>query len=140
VVSRVPRGPIRLPGAASEADPAVVAAEVSNAEFVGFRIIGDAATPLGTGVFVKGANVSIVDVEISGALTVAIELNQMAGGGSPAATFTTILARPSRSVRARRRGSLTTSSPATGCRSGPRRRLSSRPARNRRLSATYFRE
>jgi serine/threonine protein phosphatase PrpC len=82
VVSRVPRGAtIRLPGAASEADPAVVAAEVSNAEFVGFRIIGDAATPLGTGVFVKGANVSIVDVEISGALTVAIELNQMAGGG-----------------------------------------------------------
>ena len=82
VVSRVPRGAtIRLPGAASEADPAVVAAQVSNAEFVGFRIIGDAATPLGTGVFVKGANVSIVDVEISGALTVAIELNQMAGGG-----------------------------------------------------------
>jgi len=82
VVSRVPRGAtIRLPGAASEADPAVVAAEVSNAEFVGFRIIGDAATPLGTGVFVKGANVSIVDVEVSGALTVAIELNQMAGGG-----------------------------------------------------------
>ena len=82
VVSRVPRGAtIRLPGAASEADPAVVAADVSNAEFVGFRIIGDAATPLGTGVFVKGAHVSIVDVEISGALTVAIELNQMAGGG-----------------------------------------------------------
>ena len=82
VVSRVPRGAtIRLPGAASEADPAVVAADVSDAEFVGFRIIGDAATPLGTGVFVKGARVSIVDVEISGALTVAIELNQMAGGG-----------------------------------------------------------
>ena len=82
VVSRVPRGAtIRLPGAASEADPAVVAADVSNAEFAGFRIIGDAATPLGTGVFVKGAHVSIVDVEISGALTVAIELNQMAGGG-----------------------------------------------------------
>lgn len=82
VISRVPRGAtIRLPGAASEADPAVVAADVSNAEFVGFRIIGDAATPLGTGVFVKGARVSIVDVEISGALTVAIELNQMAGGG-----------------------------------------------------------
>ena len=82
VISRVPRGAtLRLPGAASEADPAVVAADVSNAEFVGFRIIGDAATPLGTGVFVKGAGVSIVDVEISGALTVAIEFNQMAGGG-----------------------------------------------------------
>ena len=82
VISRVPRGAtIRLPGAASEADPAVVAADVSNAEFAGFRIIGDAATPLGTGVLVKGASVSIVDVEISGALTVAIDLNQMAGGG-----------------------------------------------------------
>jgi PPM family protein phosphatase len=82
VISRVPRGAtIRLPGAASEADPAVVAADVSNAEFVGFRIIGDAATPLGTGVLVKGAQVSIVDVEITGALTVAIELDGTAGGG-----------------------------------------------------------
>jgi len=82
VISRVPRGAtIRLPGAASEADPAVVAADVSNAEFAGFRIIGDAATPLGTGVLVKDAQVTIVDVEISGALTVAIDLDQMAGGG-----------------------------------------------------------
>ena len=82
VVSRVPRGAaIRLPGTASEADPAVVATGVSNAEFVGFRIIGDAATPLGTGVLVKGSNVSIVDVEITGALTVAIDLDEMAGGG-----------------------------------------------------------
>src|SRR5207344_1910802 len=70
-----------LPGGASEADPAVVAADISNAEFVGFRIIGDAATPLGTGVLVKGAGVSIVDVEITGALTVAIDLSQTAGGG-----------------------------------------------------------
>ena len=82
LVSRVPRGAtIRLPGGASEADPAVVAADISNAEFVGFRIIGDAATPLGTGVLVKGAGVSIVDVEITGALTVAIDLSQTAGGG-----------------------------------------------------------
>jgi serine/threonine protein phosphatase PrpC len=82
VVSRVPRGAtLRLPGAASETDPAVVAADLSNAEFVGFRIVGDAATPLGTGLLVKGANVSIVDVEITGALTVAIDLDQRAGGG-----------------------------------------------------------
>jgi serine/threonine protein phosphatase PrpC len=82
VISRVPRGAtIRLPGAASEADPAVVAADVSNAEFAGFRIVGDAATPLGTGMLVKGAQVSIVDVEITGALTVAIELTRTAGGG-----------------------------------------------------------
>jgi serine/threonine protein phosphatase PrpC len=82
VVSRVPRGAtIRLPGAASEGDPAVVAADVSNAEFSGFRIIGDAATPLGTGVLVRGAQVSIVDVEITGALTVAIDFDRTAGGG-----------------------------------------------------------
>ena len=82
VISRVPRGAaIRLPGAASDADPAVVATGVSNAEFVGFRIIGDAATPLGTGVLVKGSHVSITDVEITGALTVAIDLDEMAGGG-----------------------------------------------------------
>src|SRR4029077_14290322 len=82
VISRVPRGAtIRLPGSASRGEPAVVATDVSNAEFVGFRIIGDAATPLGTGVLVKGSHVSIVDVEITGALTVAIDLNEMAGGG-----------------------------------------------------------
>jgi serine/threonine protein phosphatase PrpC len=82
VISRVPRGAtIRLPGSASEADPAVVAVDVSNAEFAGFRIVGDAATPLGTGVLVKGSQVSISDVEISGALTVAIDFDQMAGGG-----------------------------------------------------------
>jgi PPM family protein phosphatase len=82
VISRIPRGAtIRLPGTASEADPAVVAADVSNAEFAGFRIVGDAATPLGTGVLVTGSQVSIVDVEITGALTVAIDFNQTAGGG-----------------------------------------------------------
>jgi hypothetical protein len=82
VISRVPRGAIiRLPGASSEADPAVVAADVSSAEFAGFRIIGDAATPLGTGILVKGGQVSIVDVEISGARIVAIDLGQIAGGG-----------------------------------------------------------
>ena len=58
MVSRVPRGAtIRLPGAASEGDPAVVAADVSNAEFMGFRIVGDAATPLGTGVLIRGGQV-----------------------------------------------------------------------------------
>jgi hypothetical protein len=81
VVSRVPRAAIlRLPGAASESDPAVVAANVSNAEFAGFRIVGDAATPLGTGVLVRSAQVSIVDVEITGALTVAVDFDQTAAG------------------------------------------------------------
>jgi serine/threonine protein phosphatase PrpC len=82
VISRVRRGAtIRLPGTASEAEPAVVATDVSDAEFVGFRIVGDAATPLGTGVLVRGGHVLIADVEITGALTVAIDFNQMAGGG-----------------------------------------------------------
>jgi serine/threonine protein phosphatase PrpC len=82
LVSRVPRGAtIRLPGGASEGDPAIVADGISNAEFAGFRIVGDAATPLGTGVLVTGASVSIVDVEITGALTVAIDLSRMTGGG-----------------------------------------------------------
>jgi len=58
-----------------------VAADVSNAEFAGFRIVGDAATPLGTGVLVRGAQASIVDVEITGALNVAVDFDQMAGGG-----------------------------------------------------------
>jgi PPM family protein phosphatase len=76
VVSRVPRGAtIRLPGTASEADPAVVAAGVTGAEFVGFRIVGDAATPLGTGVLVRGSDVSIVDIEVTGAAKAAIAID-----------------------------------------------------------------
>ena len=80
LVSRVPRGAtIRLPGNASETDPAVVAADVTDAEFVGFRIVGDAATPLGTGVLVRNSSVSIVDVEVTGAVNVAIAINDMSG-------------------------------------------------------------
>jgi serine/threonine protein phosphatase PrpC len=78
VVSRVPRGAtIRLAGTASEADAAVVASEVTGAELVGFRIVGDAATPLGTGVLIKNAEVSIVDVEVTGAADVAIDIGHM---------------------------------------------------------------
>jgi len=76
VVSRVPRAAtIRLPGTASERDPAVVAAGISGAELVGFRIVGDAATPLGTGLLVKNAELSVVDIEMTGAVTVAIDLD-----------------------------------------------------------------
>jgi len=78
LVSRVRRGAtIRLPGIASEVDPAVVAADVTGAEFVGFRIVGDAATPLGTGVLVRNSDVSIVDVEVTGAVHVAIAINDL---------------------------------------------------------------
>ena len=74
VVSRVPRGAtIRLPGSASEGDPAVVADGVSGAELAGFRIVGDAATPLGTGIFARNTDVAVVDVEVVGAANVAIE-------------------------------------------------------------------
>ena len=76
VVSRVPRGAtIRLPATASELEPAVVAAAVATAEFAGFRIIGDAATPLGVGLLVTDSALSIVDVEIAGATTVAIDFS-----------------------------------------------------------------
>ena len=78
LVSRVPRGAtIRLPGTASEADPAVVAADVTGAEFAGFRIVGDAGTPLGTGILLRNSEVSIVDVEVTGAVNVAIDVNDM---------------------------------------------------------------
>jgi len=78
VVSRVPRAAtIRLPGTASERDPAVVAAGVSGAELIGFRIVGDAATPLGTGLLVKDAELSVVDIDITGAVNVAIHLDDL---------------------------------------------------------------
>ena len=83
VVSRVPRGAtIRLPVTASELEPAVVAAGLSTAEFMGFRIIGDAATPLGVGLLVTDSALSIVDVEITGAITVAIDFSDGSTGRS----------------------------------------------------------
>jgi PPM family protein phosphatase len=79
LVSRVARGAtIRLPGTASEADPAVVASRITGAEFVGFRIVGDAATPLGTGILVRDSDVRIVDVEVTGAVSVAIAIGENA--------------------------------------------------------------
>jgi len=39
---------------------------------VGFKIVGDARTPLGVGILVAGNGVSVVDVEVSGAATAAI--------------------------------------------------------------------
>jgi hypothetical protein len=75
LISRVPRAAtIRLPGNASEADPAVVATDIKDAEFTGFRVLGDAASALGTGVLVRNSDLSIVDVEVSGATTIAIDV------------------------------------------------------------------
>jgi serine/threonine protein phosphatase PrpC len=81
VISRVPRGAtIRLPATASEVDPAVVAAGLATAELVGFRIIGDAATPLGVGLQVMDSALTIVDVEIVGATTVAVDFSHGSTG------------------------------------------------------------
>jgi len=78
VVSRVPRAAtIRLSGTASEGDAAVVVVGVAGAELAGFRIVGDAATPLGTGVLVRGSQASLVDIEVTGALNAAIVVDGM---------------------------------------------------------------
>jgi serine/threonine protein phosphatase PrpC len=83
LVSRVPRGAtIRLPSTTSDTDfvAAVVADRVSHAELTGFRIIGDAATPLGVAVGVTDSDVALMDVEIVGATRAGIEF----GDGSSA--------------------------------------------------------
>ena len=82
VVSRVARGAtLRLPGEASDEEAAVTAIGVTNAELVGFRIVGDAATPLGTGILTRSSSLSLLDLEISGAARIAIDL----GPGFPVA-------------------------------------------------------
>ena len=86
VVSRVPLGAsVRLPGGASEADAAVVAFEVSDAAFAGFRVVGDAATPLGTGVLVRNSQVELRDLEVTGAHVAGIEYVGTDGGSLIAA-------------------------------------------------------
>jgi hypothetical protein len=81
VVSRVPRAAtIRLPATAAEGDAAVVAAGLPAAEFAGFRIVGDAATPLGVGLLVANAALSVADVEIIGATKAAIDFAEGAAG------------------------------------------------------------
>ena len=75
LVSRVPRGAtIRLPASVSDAqpEPAVIAARLARSELAGFRIVGDAKTPLGVGILVADSNLSLVDVEVWGATTAAI--------------------------------------------------------------------
>jgi len=81
VISRVPRGAtIRLPAATSEAEAAVTALDMTSGEFSGFRIVGDAATPLGIGLLVRRSSVSFVDVEILGAMSIAVEFGMGAEG------------------------------------------------------------
>jgi len=83
LTSRVPRGAtLRLPPSApaAETGAAVVAANVNGATLSGFRIVGDAATPLGVGILVSDSTVAIVDVEITGATRAGVLF--MAGSGS----------------------------------------------------------
>lgn len=78
VVSRVPRAAtIRLSGTASEGDTAVVIMGVAGAELAGFRIVGDAATPLGTGVLIRDSQASLVDIEVTGAVNSAVVIDGM---------------------------------------------------------------
>ena len=78
IVSRVPRAATsRLSGTASEGDTAVVVVGVAGAELAGFRIVGDAATPLGTGVLIRGSQASLVDIEVTGAVNAAIVVDGM---------------------------------------------------------------
>jgi hypothetical protein len=46
---------------------------LKTAELSGFKIVGDAATPLAVGIGVTGGRLSLVDVEISGATKTAID-------------------------------------------------------------------
>ncbi len=81
LVSRLPRQAVlRLSGSASDNAAVVTASRIAGAELVGFRIVGDAATPVGTGIYVDHAALRIVDVEISGAKNAAIEFDAGSGG------------------------------------------------------------
>ena len=81
MVSRVPRGAtLRMPVTTGEGAAAVIARDVRSAELAGFRIVGDAATPLGTGILVERSLVSLVDVEILGASDSAVEFRAGAEG------------------------------------------------------------
>jgi hypothetical protein len=76
LVSRVPRGAtLRLPSSIADTDagPAVIAEGLRNAELVGFRIVGDAATPLSIGIGAASGGLSVVNVEITGATKAAID-------------------------------------------------------------------
>lgn len=75
VISMAPRGAtLRLPGTATDEDAAVTAVDVAFAELSGFRIVGDAASPLGIGVLTRSSNVRLIDLEITGAARTALDL------------------------------------------------------------------
>jgi hypothetical protein len=78
--SREPRGAlVRLPATAAAESAAIVAIDLSAGSISGFRIVGDVATPLGTGLQVARAAITVVDVEVAGATGAALDL---AGSGA----------------------------------------------------------
>ncbi len=74
LVSRVPRGAVLLPPPGSGA-PAVSAQGVAGARLAGFRIAGDAQSPLQVGVRLADSEVEVEGVEITGALTAGIDVS-----------------------------------------------------------------
>ncbi|HET7221089.1 MAG TPA: protein phosphatase 2C domain-containing protein [Vicinamibacterales bacterium] len=79
LVSRDPHAAvIRLPGTAAEGDAAIVARGIVDASLDGFRIVGDAATPLGTAMLAVDADLTMSQVEITGAAHRAVDV----GAGS----------------------------------------------------------
>jgi PPM family protein phosphatase len=105
LVSQVPGGAtIRLPAAVPDAAtvPAVVARNVSDAEFVGFKVSGDSATPLPVGILVEDSAVSIVNNEVTGATQAAVEF---AGSGTSALMANEIRDNPGAALIVRGKGS-----------------------------------
>jgi hypothetical protein len=75
LISVAPRGAtLRLPGTATDNDAAIAVSSATGVEIAGFRIVGDAATPLGTGVITRTPNVRLIDLEVTGAARAAIDL------------------------------------------------------------------
>jgi serine/threonine protein phosphatase PrpC len=73
LVSRVPRGATILPPPGSGV-PAISAQSVVDASVEGFRIAGDAQTPLQVGIRLADSEVGIDGIEITGAQTAAINM------------------------------------------------------------------
>ena len=65
---------------AAESDAALVATDVSEVEVRSFRIIGDAATPLGTGILVQQSDLALIDIEVQGARQAAVVFATGASG------------------------------------------------------------
>jgi PPM family protein phosphatase len=74
LVSRVPRGAVILPPAGS-AVPAVSAQGVDDARFAGFRIAGDAQTPLQVGLRMADSALEVEGIEITGAVAAGIDVS-----------------------------------------------------------------